>query len=516
MKPSLSNPPAYWLFWVILVVMAAVFPVYAWHENTSGFLTDDAMYLLLADFYSPYYEGNHYVHQLVTSQARFPPAFPVFIGLFGGGSNNMQIAHLATCATFLASGAALYAWARRVLDSRQTAVACLLVYALLPKTLVYVIEIWSEFLYMALAFLALLALDTVQRNSRHAREGYYACAAVIGLALLTRTVGIALLAAFIVHVHVHSVSRKYTYILMAVLPAAAWKIVQTILGYGGTYMDDLTRYIPRDGAPTLLLTDIPHNASLLLESWGRHFLVDPGSPLPAHGLALLLLALALIGAARRAADKQADPYYVLFYIVMVMVWPHPDHYTRLLYPVVVPALVYMFIGLAVVTAKASTPVRSGTPAILILAILALMYPNALFVIDRFLAPVPTHIAEDFRHTRQWLQGNDMERVYSEADRRQAVTNLIGRVDEHLAPHECIYAVHPPSAMLYSGRRSIILPEKATIAKLGKCRYVFVMNLAGVFRPLYPLNLIDASRLVLVDRELDNRGHPQAFLFKIRQ
>lgn len=515
MKPGSTTPSAYWLFWVMLAVMAVLFPVYTWHDDTSGFLTDDAMYLLLADFFSPHYEGNPFLHYLVIHQARFPPVFPLVIGLLGGGSETMGTAHLVVCASFIASAVALYAWASRVLDSRQTGAACLLIYALLPKTLVYVIEIWSEFLYMAMVFAVFILLDVAQRSRHQARQALSACALLIGLALLTRTIGVALLAAFVLYLLVNRVERKYLYIPIAILPPVCWKIIKSFFGYGGTYSEDLTRYMSMDGIATLVLTDIPRNASLLLESWGRHFAIEPGASWGLQGIAVLLLLLALIGWWRRAAGRQADAYYVVFYIAVVLVWPYPDHATRFLYPILVPALAYLFIGLAAVIPKTEPRLQTGFAAALLLLMLALVYPNALFVIDRVSEPLPGHIREDFRHTRQWLRGHDIQRPRDEVERRQTVISLIKRLDEHVGPRECIYAVHPPSTMLYSGRRSIILPEQASIEKLTYCRYMFVMNLIGIFGPMYPMDEIDTSRLTLVDHERDGNARPQAFLYRIQ-
>ncbi|MDZ7842498.1 MAG: glycosyltransferase family 39 protein [Gammaproteobacteria bacterium] len=517
MSTDTNNKP-YWLFWIVLAVMAAVFPVFAWHENTAGFLTDDGMYLLMADFFSPYYNANHHIQQFIIVQARFPPAFPVLIALFGGGSANMAAAHLVTCATFLVSGVMLYLWARRTLASRELAVACLAIYALLPKTLVYVTEIWSEFLYMALVLAVLVLLDIAARSAspRRVRETLCAAALFIGVAVLTRTIGVALFAAFLVFLVLHPVRQRYLYVLIAVSLPVFWQVVKAVNGYGGGYTEDLEKYFSMSGIQVLLLDDIPANASLLLASWGRHFALTPAASWPLQAASLLLLILALAGAAQRAMNHRPDVHYAAVYLVIVLVWPYPEHNTRFLYPLIPLVLVYLFIGANLIAGAAGGPVQRHARAALVLGLLALVYPNAVFVVDRFHEPVPDHIPGDYRHTRHWLRGHDIERIHHEADQKATVIRLLQRTRRHFGRRQCVYSAHPISTMLYSDRISIIVPRTVSIERLWVCRYLIAVNLRTVYEPNYPLHDVDRDRLRLLDAERDHRGVPQAFLFEINR
>jgi hypothetical protein len=514
MNPSSSKSFAYWPFWMVLAVLILVFPVYTWHENTSGFLTDDGVYLLMADFFSPYYHGNPAVLQLMMDQARFPPAFPVLIGLLGGGSENMHAAHLIMCGTFIASAVFFYIWARRTLGARDIAAACVVVYALLPKTLVYVTELWSEYLYMVFVFAALILLDLSKRPRGHSRELLCACALLIGLSILTRMAGLALLAAFVVFLYVNAVRRKYLYIFVAAFLPVCWEAIKFVNHYGGGYTGDLDQYLSPHGAAKLLLHDMPNNAFLLLQSWGRHFSAAPGSPWMLQAFAGVLLLLALAGAARRALAGAPDLFYIAFYIAMVLIWPYPAHNTRFLYPLVPLALVYTFTGLSGLTRSRWARTRSLSEAALLLLILLMIFPNAAFVANRFLAPVPSYIPEDYRHTREWLRG-DIEDAYHDASDKSTVVRLTKRIGEHVSPRACVYSAHPVTTMLYSDRMSIIVPRHVSIRKLTSCRYLFAMNLKTEYPPYYPLHKVNPDSLVLLDSELDRRGRPQALLFRIR-
>lgn len=540
----------YWLFWLLLGVLLALFPAFAWQDHTAGFLTDDGTYLLLADYFSPYAIHNQAVAQFIMDQARFPPAFPILIALAGGGSANMPVAHLVTALCFIASAIMLYVWARRVLDSRELAAACLAVYALLPKTLVYTLEIWSEYLYLTLVLAALLLLERSTAAPRRARELLGAAALCVGLAVLTRTIGVALFGALLVFLYSRRVPRKALYLLIAAALPLAWELVKSVNGYGGGYGEDLTGYLSVAGLQRLLLEDLPRNAALLLGSWQRHFGVTPDAAWLARGTALALLALAGLGAARRA--RHPDVHYAALYLTIVLVWPYPAHNTRFLYPLMPLALVYVFAGLGGVVPAARAAGRHGardesgshtagidvTPnpdtgagappsarlfeprrashwrAVALLGMLLLVYPNALFVVGRFHEIPPGPVPEDYRHTRQWLRGDDLASNVREADRKAAVLRLLSRLGEHFAPRECVYSAHPVLTMLYSARISIIIPANARIDKLWGCRYLVAFNLRTVYEPLYPLDYIDHDRLKLLDLAANRQGQPQAFLFRI--
>lgn len=506
---------SYWLFWLVLVAMVLVFPGFVWHENTSGFLTDDGMYLLLADFFSPFHERNVLVERLVIDQSRFPPAFPVLIGLLGGGSQNMHVAHLVTCATFIASAVVFYAWAERTLGSREVAAACLAIYALLPKTLTYVLEIWSEYLYMTFVFAALILMDVYKRSEHHAHHALLACALLTGLTLLTRTIGVALLAVFLLFLFVHRVGRKLYYISIALTLPVFWEVVKTISGYGGSYSEDLTQYTSWKGALTLLFSDIPTNAYLLFQAWGEHFAVPPEATWFLRVLGVLLLGLAAIGGVDRAIRKCPDFYYLAAYVSIVLVWPHSNHISRFLYPLIPIALVYAFAGSSILARPWKPGLRSWASTGLSVLILAMIVPNVLFVVGRFYTPMPQHISQDYRHTREWLS-SDPDWASRHSELKDVIVKLMGRIDEHIAPYECVYAVHPVSTVLYSDRRAIMLPQQASIDKLRLCDYLFVMNLVGMFDANYPLGEIDGDKLALLDMQSDSQGRPQAFLFRIQR
>lgn len=506
------------LLLLVLLLLAAVIPAYTWHEDTSGFLTDDAGYLMMADFFSPYFEGNVYVDTLNMLRTRFPPVFPIVIALFGGGSQNMGAAHLATGVTFLLAALLLYVWVRTSLCRPKLALACLVVFALLPETLIYVLELRSEFLYLAFLLATFVALDAADRSERYRHELLLAASVLVGLCILTRVVGVCLLAAFLIHLFINRIPRKHLYAITAVALPACWHVIKAINDYSNMYTDDLARYASYDGLWRLLANDIPLNAWLMLTSWGTNFGAGGDASWFHEAVAAVLLLLALLGFATRIRARQPDAFYVIFYVAVYLVWPHPDHMTRFVYPLVPIGLLYIFVGTRLIAgigkqAPVSIPLLNAG---IVLLMLLLIVPNALSVTTRFMTPVPDHVPDDFRHTRGWLEGRDTQFIRKEVEIKSNVVSLLKRSARHLAENECIYADHRPLVMLYTQRPAIRLPSNLAPGNLRRCEYLFVMNLKAEHTPKYPLDVIEHERLELMDIQHDIKGEQQAYLFRIRR
>ena len=62
---------------------------YVWiaiHNPQLGFVADDVVYLLMADWYSPWPLAFDAAHDHVRHYAQFPPLFPMLLAVAGGGT----------------------------------------------------------------------------------------------------------------------------------------------------------------------------------------------------------------------------------------------------------------------------------------------------------------------------------------------------------------------------------------------------------------------------------------------
>ena len=57
-----------------------------------GFLSDDAVYLLQAELYSPWHSEKLPVLNFIREESRFPPLYPLLLGFMGTDTNNPVLA----------------------------------------------------------------------------------------------------------------------------------------------------------------------------------------------------------------------------------------------------------------------------------------------------------------------------------------------------------------------------------------------------------------------------------------
>jgi hypothetical protein len=505
---KVSSPDHGSLVVAFFVLLAACVTWYTWHSGTSGFLFDDAMYLLMADFFSPYVQTNPYVQAFVMQESRFPPGLPLLIAFLGGGSQSMGVAHLVIAGTFVASAVAYFLWMRHASVSLPMALGAVCVFCLLPGTLSLVLDVWSEYLYLAFVFTALYLAERARQGYGRTPELLHASAFCIGLSILTRTVGIALFGAFVLFLLPLRANRKLLYMLVAILPYGVWHLIKVINGYHGGYIEDMAPYATWSGLASLVTSEIPQRIPLIWNAWNVNLNVNDGSAAPLAALSGLLLGLAVVGLVQRLTRQGIDAYYAVGYIGLIVAWPYPDHMTRFVYPLVPFGIFYALVGstwmMSFLTTLRTVP-RHGAAAFVLAGSLVLIVPNALSVGQRFLTPLPEPVPEDFRHTRYWLRG-DLAATKWEIERRSRVIALLNRIRSRIPEDQCVYATHSPFVMLHTQRVSVLYSKQFSWDDLQKCRYYLVMNLGTRdFPPMYPAEQLSRLGAKPVDVIRDSRG-----------
>lgn len=139
-----------------LIVLAALFLArFSWQGEIVGLVANDAAYILLADYFSPYSSATRSVAAFVAQHGVFPPLYPLTLALAGVGADSVWWAHVMTKMMVLA---AMYA-AARLFRHPQSNPGVAFVYAamlfLMPSSLLQHLELLSEPLYLALTLGAL-------------------------------------------------------------------------------------------------------------------------------------------------------------------------------------------------------------------------------------------------------------------------------------------------------------------------------------------------------------------------
>jgi hypothetical protein len=320
---------------VALVVLALpVFAAFSWHDGLATVSDDSVSYLVQARAYAG--AATPAVREWLGNAAHFPPLFPLLLAATGGAADFIR-AHLVVAVCAALALVPLHAFASRVTGPRAATVLVVL-FLLTPTAWISELGILSEPLFLLVTFWALAwhAASTARdAPSMRARLGL---GVVLAAALLTRSAGVALLAAYGAWALMHAFRERdpAPALLLPLLPVAilvgAWLAARPPL-QGENYAQVLhNAWGLLVAAPAFFAAK---SAEYVSSAWVGSFTSE------SHvygGTRLVLLAagaLALAGAARAALANRLDGWYALAYVAMLGVWLFPEETTRrLLYPVV--------------------------------------------------------------------------------------------------------------------------------------------------------------------------------------
>jgi hypothetical protein len=117
-EPRSSAPVlAYYLLaGAVFLAIAAVYIALTYPDPITGFNSDSAHYLFMADTLSPYHQTAGAEHQRIAVRiwqtSPFPPGYPLVLALFGAGTQHISRAHLVTTGCLLAALLCLFCWAK--------------------------------------------------------------------------------------------------------------------------------------------------------------------------------------------------------------------------------------------------------------------------------------------------------------------------------------------------------------------------------------------------------------------
>ncbi len=497
----------------VLIGSLAIFLVeLAWHQGTDGFLSDDAVYLMMADYFSPYLDERLPHLEFLMRQSLFPPLYPLVLAMAGAGSEHSGLAHLLTTLLFVAALLVFLLWVRRESSSMPLAAVLTLIFALLPFSLVHVTEIWSESLYLLLLF-AFLNLLPNDRGSTGSLSLPLAASFVVGLALLTRGAAVALLPVLLQQLWQTPGGERWRHLaVVLVLPLAWWLVERSLypsVGYLGLLGDSLTAHDPVRFVTSIL----PEQAASLWRGWNT--IVAGGSSRPAWvtWLAGMVFAAGLFGLLRRLfRPMRPDALFVAGHLVMLLLWSAPGHAARLLYPVVPLLLFYAVTVVGDATRPAGRRLRL---ALCLLPALAL-FPHSQAIIQRHLH-APADLADaNFAHTRYWLDREEAATAQYDIERRTVLIRFLRSLPEEVPPESCVYSVHVPLVMLHARRTSRLYPTvKPGPGELESCRHALVINFAAYdFKPMVPLQELLGLDFEEVSSARDGRGNIVATLLRM--
>lgn len=310
----------------VFVFLAFAYYVWTWSDNLRDLGGDSAIYLLTAQYYSPWSNYNSVAADF-SHATSYPPLFPFLLGIVNLG-NNVAFAHAMTTSFLLAAFICLYIWMRALGQTLLIASMSILLFALLPGTYVHAISILSENLYLLCTLTTFVAMARFEKCLEERFLWVAACG--VALSMLIRNTGIALYLAFLAYLFIRQIAKRWWLGTLVLLPFLLWQIVHGLNQPG--YVSSFLQKYRADSSPQFF-TQLYDQIIAVGTGWLENFYTNSvGIP-----VAMFIGVLCLGGMVRRLYLKQMDGFYVLVYLLLISLWPFPAESKRLVF-VIIPIL----------------------------------------------------------------------------------------------------------------------------------------------------------------------------------
>lgn len=473
--------------------------VFTYYARYTGF--DGAVYVLMAEYFSPWMNTRDTILlDYLMPQTQFPPAYPILLGVLGVDSESIDYIHLINTCLFVAAMMLFAAWLNK-LGENTWALILPLVFTLSPFVLLFLLGVWSEFMFLMLLMAALYLHETRQPTGKQ----LVLIAIIIALSIITRTIGIALLIAWlIVLIHQPSQHRpiyKLVYAAIAITPFLLWILYKRITGTGADYSRSVVDDLLINGAGYLVETPSAQ-AVAILNAWLDYFpFTDPAT----SWIALILLFLAIAGLVHRLLSWKLDALFVLIYLVIILFWPYPEFADRFLFPITPLLMFYasrsgiLFYSLlcnkiaatpshvlslnGLLADRTSKHKKPGIiPGSLSHKIAGIIVP--LLFLACIVQPT-TSIAWRFFQLSSSADNLLLQdpvlytsdtfiNTLKEAAKRQQLVQSIGELRKIVPEDACLYSTMTAQTMLYARRKAVLTPDISDLSHLTACDYVLTI------------------------------------------
>ena len=427
-------------------------------------------------------------------QTRLPAGFPAWLALAGIDVAHAARAHWMTWLAFAWALVAFSVWIGREVQGRAAIIVATLATAM-PGFLLIALNPVSESLFAALIGTALLG--GVQREIC-ASDGKLRLAGSIAAALLplVRTAGLPLTfayAAWQLSATQRPRGRRAALRAIAVVaPGLVWHGWRAILPIKSAYSSsfEIDQLRERFGSFGDFL-----GVQLLAIPNGLARLVDPTPGALAWVLAIGGLVLGAVGWTRRWRNRTLDSWLLPPALGILQIWPWPNEYPRMLWPVLPILAVCVWQGTMVVRERCTRYAAIGVPAFVVM-LAACMASAWVPIAARMSLPVPED-DRPFQRLSAYLLANTPQQAASVAAAASALDRTVRALPEHMNQDDCVYAIAAEAVWLGSGGRVLtrhfdqhIDPTAPLPSQLQFCRFVLAAQLTSPqfpqLPPLFPL------------------------------
>ncbi|HTT07440.1 MAG TPA: hypothetical protein VMH34_01415 [Gammaproteobacteria bacterium] len=505
-------------FPVILSVSVAVLCIaYTWQGEAVGLVGDDAIYLLMADYFSPYDSAARAGAAFIMKFSGFPPLYPALLAVAGAGSRHILLAHWITALCIIFSAALYWYWLVKEGVGRHFALLMSGLFLSLPGTMILALDLWSEHLYLALTLLNLL----LARHAGKTGRGWLGVAVTAGLVPLTRSAGLTFLVATWAFFIIHKAPDRWRLIAASVVPMFAWTLIslpfKSYVSYKGIFGNFFSVLTFSD-----LLPVMEFQMRNLWQGWHKSF------DFQAHNYSVIAPALLLfavpVGWWGRLKEARLDALYLPPYLVLIALWPSLNQMTRFLYVIMPFLLYYGFAGFGMMMKKYTTP---GVVRMLRMLFLALIVfscaPSTVQILSRRMNPPAAGLAA-YAGTATWVESMGPLEGDMDLSILKHFATVFREEAKYVEPDQCVLTAYPERFMFYARRLAFPLPTLGVNQEefdrgMSRCRYVqiFWLNTHPYYPPAYPLNrLKQQGKLVFVSKmSNDSNAPPVTGLLRLR-
>jgi hypothetical protein len=449
----------------VTLAFALACALFVRQPTLATFADDSVSYLVMGQVFSPWQAASPAVSAVFSSEAFYPPLFPLVLAL-AGAAHDIAWAHVLTALLVALSLPAAYLLGTRWLESRGAAAAVVLVVALLPASWINAKGILSEPLFCVLLLATLLAIDAGRR------QGWLVALAMASM-LLTRTAAIAPIAAYAAWAFVRG-GPGIAARAKATLPAladGAWILLRpaaTADSYARILLDNAAA-LGASGEPwSAARAIVGRQLHAIGEGWLGSLLIFWVEGRQARTLlAGAVGGLALAGLALRLKDGKADAWMTGAYLLTFLVWPFYDQMGRFLFPILPVLVLYAFLAGGRLLRAANRPAALGYAAVALL-VLSLAVPALGFIYQR--AQAQGRVSEIV----DWYRTPDLAQARARAEVHLGLLADMQAIRSLTRAGERVMWTVPSYIALLAGRDGVKAPDAA----LGADVYLTAVRQSG--------------------------------------
>ncbi|GJM07776.1 MAG: hypothetical protein DHS20C11_00520 [Lysobacteraceae bacterium] len=449
-------------------------------EPPVGFYWDDSWYLLMAEWLSGRTEHQHLASSMLHVR-QYPPLYSALIAMAGASVNDPAPGFWVNALLTSASSALLIVWLRPI-GGLVVALCCSVLLLTNPVALTWLPTLFSEHLFIFLLVLTFLLLERANADAADNGDqptpaaghwlvkGKQRLAAklmlvgvVVGLAMITRSAAVALvLAIAITSLHRHRIM-------------GLWVLAGVTVIVGAEYIVSLDWPNPPNYRSTL--------SSMLDNGLSLGFVLQQGKALSSAYVqllgstpgAVLVFVAMLPGWWARMRQGKTDAWFLLVSIMMIMLWPFPDHMPRLLWPLLPSILAAAASTGALITSHSA---RRVIAVVLVSTIGLSVHSGVGRTLSRTLNPPADVVALSRMH--EWTRSADVNMGADVLRARAQFSADMEQLKGAIAPGECVYSELPAIVTAQAHRVALASPWRTTDqiqAHTLSCRYYYLVPLA---------------------------------------